>query len=344
MISFGLLGYSALLFTHFASCAVDTTTNPTPTPKSFAKESSINYIKYVDGYIGTSSWQGSDGSSSEDNGNTLPQIGVPFAHSPFTPQTRATEDKCVSPYYYDDTSFHGVRKTHFMSGSCVGEYGPITFIPSVTLDVNAALTYHSLNHANEEWSPAYYKVTLPESGVTMEAVNDNRAGIFSIDLSVAKQDTFYLIGMGFDTMYNKSSVSILSNKTMAFSNPVHRLYQAAGKPAMFAGHHYVELSEEAISCGIIEGYTDVHVGATEGTSSEAGPVAAYFEFSASAYSKVMAAVGSSFVSREKARANMFAELGDSAEMGLFDMSAVSTKVTAIWEDKLSIIKVIPAEV
>jgi putative alpha-1,2-mannosidase len=49
----------------------------------------------------------------------------------------------------------------------------------------------------------------------------------------------------------------------------------------------------------------------------------------------MAAVGSSFVCRDKARANMLAELGSKA--GLFDLEAVREKVAAVWEEKLSVI-------
>ena len=298
-----------------------------------------NLIQYVDGYIGTNPWQGSEGSTDSDNGNTLPQVGVPFAHSPFSPQTRATEDKCISPYYYKDSFFHGIRKTHFMSGSCVVEYGPITIIPSVTLDINQALTYHALNHDNEEWSPAYYKVALPESGMVIEAANNNRAGTIHVDVSNAKQDTFYLIAMGFDTMYNKSSVSILSPSSMEFSNPVHRWYQATGKAAGFSGHHHVQFSEEAISFGIIEGFTTVHAGATEGCSGIEGPVAAYFEFNASQYVRVMASIGSSFVSRDKARLNIEAELGEGEK--IFDLHGVRARVTAQWESKLSAIQVTP---
>jgi putative alpha-1,2-mannosidase len=56
-------------------------------------DKSFPHVRYVDGYIGTAAWQGAEGGSSDDMGNTLPQIGVPFAHTPFSPQTRATEVK-----------------------------------------------------------------------------------------------------------------------------------------------------------------------------------------------------------------------------------------------------------
>lgn len=300
---------------------------------------SSTYVEYVDGYIGTSYWQGTTGvPGSSDNGNTLPQLGVPFAHSPFSPQTRATENKCVSPYYYQDPFFQGMRKTHFMSGSCVIEYGSVTIIPSLTLDVDDALSFHSLIHENEEWTPAYYKVSLPESGVSIEAVNDNRAGVLRVDLSSAIQNTFYLIIISHDTMYNDSTIEILSNKTLQVSNPVHRWYQATGQPAGFSGYHHLELSKDALSFGMIEGSSLVRPGATIGESSDLGPVAAYFEFDSNMFKEVMIAVGSSFVSREKARLNMIAELGASPEQ-LFNLKKVQARVTAQWEHHLGTIAV-----
>ena len=38
--------------------------------------------------------------------------------------------------------------------SCVLDYGSMTIIPSLTLDVNAAMTFHLQNHSAEKWSPA----------------------------------------------------------------------------------------------------------------------------------------------------------------------------------------------
>jgi hypothetical protein len=34
------------------------------------------------------------------------------------------------------------------------DYGSITVIPSLSLDINEALAFHSLNHSSESWSPA----------------------------------------------------------------------------------------------------------------------------------------------------------------------------------------------
>jgi putative alpha-1,2-mannosidase len=60
-------------------------------------------LEYVDPLIGTSYWDESYIGNTGDYGNTVPQVGVPNAHSPWSPQTQATEKKCYAPYYY-----HGI--------------------------------------------------------------------------------------------------------------------------------------------------------------------------------------------------------------------------------------------
>lgn len=182
---------------------------------------------------------------------------------------------------------------------------------------------------------------MKESGVTLEAANDNRAGVLRFDLKkFTGGNKFYVIVMGFDTDYNESSVSILSNSTVQFSNPVHRWYQASGRHAGFSGHHHMHFSAEAVSYGIIRGYSEVSPGDTEGESNHKGPVAAYFEFDLSNLSSdaiVGAAVGSSFVSRQKAEDNMYAELVTSGKdtSALFALDDVVARVSSTWESALS---------
>lgn len=141
-----------------------------------------DFLKFVDGFIGTAAW---DTDSEFDDGRnlgntTLPQIRMPFAHTPLTPQTSAVKIKCISPYYYDDLKWTGLHKSHFMSGSCVYEYGSVTILPSVALNVSEALNYHALNHSLETWTPSTYQVELPESGFTVTATNLNAAGIVKL--------------------------------------------------------------------------------------------------------------------------------------------------------------------
>ena len=264
---------------------------------------------------------------------------------------RVNENKCDSGYYYKDPYFVGLTHSHFISGSCVPNYGSASLIPSLTLDINAAVNFHSLDHDNEEWTPAFYRVTLPESGLVLEAVNDNRAGVVRFDASTVQQDSFYVIIMAFDTMYNESYVDILSNTSVQLSNPAHRWYQASGRSAGFDGHHHIQFSQEAKSFGIIQDYSQVTPGATSGESShKTGNAAAYFEFSTSSLSssssvnnnapgEVFAAIGSSFVSRDKARNNAVAELGPSGSAQMFDQASVRERVTMEWERRLATVSV-----
>src|SRR4051812_29944561 len=65
----------------------------------------------------------------QNEGQTYPAVGVPFAMTHWTPQTRAGEIKCVAPYYFPDKRIQGLRATHFLSGSCVPDYGSVTLMP-----------------------------------------------------------------------------------------------------------------------------------------------------------------------------------------------------------------------
>ena len=66
---------------------------------------------------------------SEKNANTIPAVGLPFAMTQWTPQTRGTEDKCVPPYFFADSLLSGFRGTHWLSGSCTQDYGSFTIMP-----------------------------------------------------------------------------------------------------------------------------------------------------------------------------------------------------------------------
>src|SRR5262245_35465459 len=66
---------------------------------------------------------------SEKNANTIPAVGLPFGMTQWTPQTRATETKCIPPFFYKDSLINGFRGTHWISGSCMQDYGSVTIMP-----------------------------------------------------------------------------------------------------------------------------------------------------------------------------------------------------------------------
>lgn len=94
-------------------------------------------LQYVDPLIGTApatteSANRHSEAGSELKGQTYPAAGRPFGMTQWTPETRPTEAKCISPYYYNDQYLTGFRGTHWMSGSCTQDYGSATIMPFTT--------------------------------------------------------------------------------------------------------------------------------------------------------------------------------------------------------------------
>ena len=301
----------------------------------FSVYGTSNLLKYVNTLIGTSYFENQF--DVHDYGNTAPFAGPPFSHTPWTAQTRDSEDKCQSPYYYFDTYWQGMRRSHWMSGSCTIDYGSATIIPSLTLNLKEALRYHTMNHSAEISTPASYKIDLLESSLLVEAASDIRSGIMKVTPRATIQHKyFYLIFKSSDTMYNESFINISYQKvdrtsnilkshnlkngeeiphgdekeklvSLTISSPVHRWYQSKQKNANFSGHHYFISSRPACEFGIIEEYTNIKKNQLIGISNKKGTVAAYLKFE-SALGEVSIATGTSFVSVEKAEENLYSEL------------------------------------
>ena len=110
-------------------------------------------IQYVDPLVGTAastteSARRHSEAGSELKGQTFPAVGVPHGMTHWTPQTRATENKCIAPYYYRDSLFQGFRGSHWLSGSCTQDYGSVTIMPVTgSLTTDAILRASSFTHS-----------------------------------------------------------------------------------------------------------------------------------------------------------------------------------------------------
>jgi putative alpha-1,2-mannosidase len=86
-------------------------------------------------------------------------IGVPQGLTTWTPQTRATEQKCIPPYYYNDGKIQGFRASHWMNGSCVQDYGTMTLMPQVgKVEINPYKRAESYSRKTEIVRPDLYQV------------------------------------------------------------------------------------------------------------------------------------------------------------------------------------------
>ncbi len=78
-----------------------------------------NLVDYVDPFIGT-----------DGHGHTFPGATTPFGMVQLSPDTRINSWDGCSGYHYSDSTILGFSHTH-LSGTGVGDYGDIRFMPTV---------------------------------------------------------------------------------------------------------------------------------------------------------------------------------------------------------------------
>ena len=183
------------------------------------------------------------GKGSEEHGHTLPAVLEPHGMTFWTPQTRATEQKCICPYYYADTRLQGFRASHWVVGGCTQDYGSFTLMPTTQcrrLDADArSLPFH---HDQEVATPAYYRVQLPD--IVCEMTGRSRSAIFHFTFKHKKQA--YLV---FETNSDEGegTVQFLPERgQVRASNPVHRIYQGWGERAGMTGYALLQLRPEDV--------------------------------------------------------------------------------------------------
>lgn len=289
-------------------------------------------VRYVQPLAGTaasttiSAQKHSEAGSSEKNANTIPAVTLPFAMTQWTPQTRTTEIKCQAPYYYRDSLFSGIRGTHWISGSCMQDYGSFSIMP-VTGRLRTKLKEYAVpfSHADEQTTPYYYKLTTPQFMV--EVTPTLRAAM--IRFTVLQDDSLYLLvqpnsdeALGFARADSKTS-------TIQGYNPVHRIYQGWGEPAGFNGWFYLSFSRPFTVSG---SYDENAVYQSDSTSRQKGG-AVYAGFYLRKGESIEVRAGTSFSSLQGARANL------EAETGLQRFEELKASAIAVWENTLARIRI-----
>ena len=202
-------------------------------------------VQYVDPLIGTApatteSAKKHSEAGSELKGQTFPGVGRPFGMTQWTPETRTTEDKCISPYYYNDQYVTGFRGTHWMSGSCTQDYGSVTLMPFVSeaIDTLKSRPSSRFKHQNETSSPIHYSVLLEDYGINAELAGSVRSGMMRFNYPAGKESYLYL-RVNSDEKKGKIIVDKQKNEITGY-NPVFRIYQGMGKPAGFSGYFVIQ--------------------------------------------------------------------------------------------------------
>ncbi|MGZ3955083.1 MAG: GH92 family glycosyl hydrolase [Flavisolibacter sp.] len=288
-----------------------------------------NLLKYVQPLSGTapsttlSSVKHSD-AGSERNANTIPAVCLPFGMTQWTPQTNATENKCIPPYEFLDTLFSGFRGTHWINGSCMQDYGSFTIMP-ITGKLKTADYAIPFPHNEEASTPSYYKLTLPFS--VSEITATLRCAMLRI--TMLRDDSLYLLIIpNSDT--GEGSVGInRSNQAISGYNTVHRIYQGWGQPAGFNGWFFVKCERSFSVSGT---FTRNGVFSKDSIQNKKG-VGAYVGFYLKKGEQLQIRVGTSFSSVAGAVKNLHKELPT------WDFNDVVTKANQSWNQALSQIRI-----
>ncbi|KQS33386.1 GH92 family glycosyl hydrolase [Dyadobacter sp. Leaf189] len=293
-------------------------------------------LQYVETRIGsapstTESAKAHSEAGSELKGQTIPAVGVPNGMTQWTPQTRSTETKCISPYYYNDQKFQGFRGTHWLNGSCVQDYGTLTIMPmSGELITNPELRASTFSHEKERTSPAYYGVYLEDEKIDAEVTASARAAVMRFRFE-SGSETFIVIEPNSDE--GQGFVEVFPEKgEVAGYNPVHRIYQGSGQPAGFSGYFVMRFDKKIFQSGVWLNDTISPMSRTLTGKGKGEKLGAYVGFGEGVQT-VTVKIGTSFTSLEAARQNLDKEIGSK------DFESVRKSTEKIWNDALGKVQV-----
>lgn len=290
-------------------------------------------IDYVDPLIGTgtSTTPSAKRHSEADNeprGQTFPAVGHPFGMTQWTPQTRHSERKCVSPYYYSDRTLNGFRGSRWMSGSCTQDYGSVTIMPQHgNLRVNPFARKTAFSHDDETARPDYYAALLTRENIRVELTGHERSGFFRFRFD-GDAPAHVIVEPNSDEGVGYVGIDP-DGQTITGYNPVHRIYQGWDQYAGFNGYFVVEFDRPFEAFGVWQS-TDVMDGRLTITGDSAS-VGAYVTFDTRPGDVVQARVGTSLTSLDAARANLQHEIPN------WDFDATRQASREAWNQALSAI-------
>lgn len=289
-------------------------------------------VAYVNPLIGsapsqTPTAQKHSEAGSELKGQIAPAIGRPHAMTTWTPQTQATETKCIAPYYYNDPKINGFRGTHWLNGSCVQDYGSVTIMPvSGKLTLRPADRGARFDHKTEIVTPAYYDVHLLDSGIRTELTAHTRAGLLQFTFGKGGESAL-LIEPNSDEGEGYIEIHPERNEIVGY-NPVHRIYQGAGQSAGFSGHFVVQFDRPLTQFGTWTNYEPADGAKQAKGAGKQESIGAYVRWNLKPGEVVRVRVGTSFVDAEGARKNLKAEIAD------WNVGRIRQQTEAAWNDEL----------
>ncbi len=290
-------------------------------------------INYIDTRVGTAPsvthTAGLFGKHTEEYGQTLPAVLEPNGMNFWTPQTRDTEHKCVAPYYYVDSLLQGFRNAHWIVGGCTQDYGSMTLMPLFgTLRCQPEDRATRFAHDDEQATPAYYRVMLPDEGISAEMTARSRSAIFRFTYTAGGKG-YLVVNPNSDEGEGYIRIDTLHHRIYGY-NPVHRIYQGWGKPAGFSGHFMVTMQKKWSDYGVFNEDSVMPLTTAIGQRPRIG---AYVAFDVSEGEEVLLKAVSSFTDQEGAEKNLQIEIPH------WNFDKTRGELTDIWEKQLATVEV-----
>jgi putative alpha-1,2-mannosidase len=258
---------------------------------AFATKSSLSS---VDPLIGTGA-----------NGQTSPNVGVPYGMTQWTPATRNGEIRVRAPYYYADHEIVGLRGSHFMSGSGTKDYGSFQLLAGMHQpDLRKGYLAYPFSHADEQATPSSYRLRLPSAGVSVAMTATTRCSLMSFRF--AQQGRAW-ISVQNEARPGDGTLAVdPANQQITGENKVRRVYAGSGLLAGFSGYVVVEFDHPFRLGGRWSGGNL----STEdsGSSTSSSDEGTFVTFDVKLGETVEARIGTSFVSVEEAKKNLRAEI------------------------------------
>lgn len=260
----------------------------------------------------------------ENLANTIPSVALPFAMTQWTPQTRTGEQKCNAPFYFNDPYFSGIRGTHWLSGSCVPDYGSFTIMPTTGKLMTSLDDYKTIHDTHSETvTPAYYRVDLHQYKIKAEVTPTLRGSIMQFTANT-DDNLHILITPNSDAGKGYVKVDKIRHRIYGY-NPVFRIYQGWGKPAGFSGYFVIQFEKEFDKNGT---WCNDKISQNDSISNQKN-IGAFVSFKVKKGEVVRLKIGTSFTSINAAQKNMNAEIPD------WDFNIIKKKAENIWENALS---------
>jgi len=270
-------------------------------------------VSQVDPFIGTQT------SSQQDNGNTVPGATRPFGMLYWSPDPANGEF-----YRYETPVTRGFSLMH-LSGPGCGVYGDVPIFPMLGLPAQSPSTYPipyqaGFKHSDEVAQPGYYSVKL-DSGVAIEIAAAERSGIARISYPAGADTHTILLDLSRNlTRVTDAHIELAGARVTGSVNSGgfcglnnrYRVYFAA------------ETEEAPQSSGT---YNELRYN-TGGKSASGPRTGGYLSFAPSTRT-VHLKVALSFVSVANAEANLAKEIPG------WDLDAVRTQARNAWSDMLS---------